>query len=168
VCAAAKSMIVQIAAEVGMSGRSVSRYFASKEDMVVGNLRLIGQGIADRLAGRPQDEPPWEAIRRALDEHLDKLNSDPGGTLLATSVMLASTPTLRAALANKHKEWEDLLVPLVASRLTDPSEQCELQARALVSAALACLSTAVAEWSRSGGAKRVDVLVDSAIAAVRG
>jgi len=120
VCAAAKSMIVQIAAEVGMSGRSVSRYFASKEDMVVGNLRLIGQGIADRLAGRPQDEPPWEAIRRALDEHLDKLNSDPGGTLLATSVMLASTPTLRAALANKHKEWEDLLVPLVASRLTTP------------------------------------------------
>jgi len=70
-----KTTIGQIAAEVGMSGRSVSRYFASKEDMVVGNLRVIGQGIADRLETRPSDEPPWEALRGALDEHLDTLTA---------------------------------------------------------------------------------------------
>jgi len=163
-----KTTIGQIAAEVGMSGRSVSRYFASKEDMVVGNLRVIGQGIADRLETRPSDEPPWEALRGALDEHLDTLNSDPDGTMLATSVMLANTPALRAALANKHAEWENLLAPLVVRHLGGSPELRGLRARALVSAALACLTTAVTEWTRSGGTKRVDELLDSAIAAVRG
>jgi len=163
-----ETTIEQIAAEVGMSGRSVSRYFASKEDMVVGNLRVIGQAIADRLATRPRDERPWEALRSALDEHLNDLNNDQDGRLLATSVMLANTPALRAALTNKHAEWEDLLVPLVVRHLNGRPESCELQARALVAAALACLTTAVTEWTRSGGTKRVDELLDSAITAVRG
>jgi len=46
--------------------------------------------------------------------------------MLATSVMLASTPALRAALSNKHKEWEDMLVPHMVRRLRGPRERREL------------------------------------------
>jgi AcrR family transcriptional regulator len=159
-----KTTIEQIAAEIGMSGRSVSRYFASKEDMVVGNLTLIGQGIADRLAARPAEEPLWEALRRALDDHVDALNRDPGGALLATSVMLANTPVLRGALAKKQMEWQELLVPLVESRLD--GELRELRARAITATVMACLNTAVNEWTRRSGSERVDVLLDAALQAV--
>jgi AcrR family transcriptional regulator len=159
-----ETTIDQIAAEIGMSGRSVSRYFASKEDMVVGNLTLIGQGIADRLAARPPDEPPWDALRRALDEHMNQLNADQDGTLLATSVMLDETPALRGALAKKQTEWQELLVPHVASRLD--GELRDLRARAIVTTAMACLNTAVAEWTRGGGSARVDTLFDAAVEAV--
>lgn len=160
-----KTTIEQIAAEIGMSGRSVSRYFASKEDMVVGNLTGIGQGIADRLAARPADEPVWEALRRSLDEHVAALDRDPDGTLLATSVMLAGTPALQGALAKKQREWQDLLVPLVAERLGG-GEHRELRARALAVTVLSCLNAAVGAWTDSGGAERVDVLVDVALGAV--
>ncbi|MFE0630709.1 TetR/AcrR family transcriptional regulator [Streptomyces sp. NPDC058864] len=163
-----KTTIEQIAAEIGMSGRSVSRYFASKEDMVVGNLTAIGQGIADRLAARPAAEAPWEALRRALDEHVAALDRDPDGTLLATSVMLAGTPALQGALARKHREWLDLLVPLVAARLEgDGGEHRELRARALAVTVLSCLNAAVGAWTESGGTERVDALVDAALGAVR-
>ncbi|MET9878285.1 TetR/AcrR family transcriptional regulator [Actinacidiphila glaucinigra] len=162
-----KTTIEQIAAEIGMSGRSVSRYFASKEDMVVGNLTGIGQGIAERLAARPADEPVWEALRRSLDEHVAALDRDPDGTLLATSVMLAGTPALQGALAKKQREWQDLLVPLVAARL-DEGEHRELRARALAVTVLSCLNAAVGAWTDSGGSERVDVLVDVALGAVGG
>lgn len=160
-----KTTIEQIAAEIGMSGRSVSRYFASKEDMVVGNLTAIGQGIADRLAARPADEPLWEALRRALDEHVDALDRDPDGTLLATSVMLTGTPALRGALAKKQREWQDLLLPIVAARLD--GEHRELRARALAATVLSCLNAAAGVWTDSGGTERVGVLVDVALGAVR-
>jgi AcrR family transcriptional regulator len=159
-----KTTIEQIAAEIGMSGRSVSRYFASKEDMVVGNLTLIGQAIADRLAERPLEERPWVALRRSLDEHLDHLNKDPDGTLLATSVMLADTPALRGALAKKQTEWQELLVPYVEARME--GDLRELRARAVVATVMACLNTAVAEWTRSGGSERVDLLFDAGLNAV--
>jgi AcrR family transcriptional regulator len=159
-----KTTIEQIADEIGMSGRSVSRYFASKEDMVVGNLTSIGQGIADQLAARPLDESQWEALRRALDEHVDHLNRDPGGTLLATSRMLDDTPALRAALAKKQTEWQDLLVPHVKSRMN--GELREVRARAITATVMACLNAAVTEWTRSGGSVRVDLLLDAAMDAV--
>ncbi|MFE2542382.1 TetR/AcrR family transcriptional regulator [Actinacidiphila glaucinigra] len=163
-----KTTIEQIAAEIGMSGRSVSRYFASKEDMVVGNLTGIGQGIAERLAARPADEPVWEALRRSLDEHVAALDRDPDGTLLATSVMLAGTPALQGALAKKQREWQDLLVPLVAARLDEGGEHNELRARALAVTVLSCLNAAVGAWTDSGGSERVGVLVDVALGAVGG
>jgi hypothetical protein len=42
----------------------------------------------------------------------------------------------------------------------------ELRARAFVSAALGCLHTAVDAWTKSGGKKRLDALLDAAFDAV--
>ena len=59
--------VEQIATEVGLSRRSFHRYFATKDDVLTQALSLIGDKIADELAGRPIDEPPWTALRRAFD-----------------------------------------------------------------------------------------------------
>jgi AcrR family transcriptional regulator len=162
-----ETTIDQIAAAVGMSSRGVFRYFATKEDIVVGDLLQVGRNLAAALEARPLDESPWEALRRALDEPLRALRDD-GGAALAVSTMLATTPALRAAQQRKHAQWEQLLVPTIARRLKGSVGSCELRAHAIVSAALSCLDVAVGEWTRSGGTRALDALLDSVISAVRG
>ncbi|MDX6262226.1 MAG: hypothetical protein QOH84_3914, partial [Kribbellaceae bacterium] len=56
--------------------------------------------------------------------------------------------------------------PCMIQRMKASSTR-ELRARAIVSATLACLDSAVDVWTASGGRKRLDVLVDTAIDAVR-
>jgi AcrR family transcriptional regulator len=161
-----ETTVDQIAAAVGISSRSVFRYFATKEDMVVGHLDEIGERLAAALEARPRDESPWVALRRAMDPHIEDLNRNRDANV-ATAVMLSGTAALRGALLNKRARWEDGLVPNVMRRLKGPARVRELQARAVVSAALACLNTAVDEWAPSGGTKPLDKLLDSAIDAVR-
>ncbi|MDX6253872.1 MAG: hypothetical protein QOJ11_206 [Frankiales bacterium] len=161
-----ETTVDQIAATVGMSGRSVFRYFATKEDMVLGEMRAIGDDLAAALQRRPASEGPWEALRRALDGPLTALNSD-GGKALARATMLATTPALRAAQQQKHAQWQELLIPAVVQRLKGPAGTRELRAQAIVSAALSCLDVAVDEWTRSGGTKPLAALLDSTIQAVR-
>jgi AcrR family transcriptional regulator len=158
--------VEQVATTVGMSSRSVFRYFATKEDMVVGSMEQIGHDIAGALQARPAAESPWEALRRALDGPLQALTDD-DSVALARSTLLATTPSLRAAQQQKHASWNDLLVPSLTPRLAGPAAGRDLQARAIVAAVLACLDVAVGEWVRSGGKKPLDVLLDAAIAAVR-
>jgi AcrR family transcriptional regulator len=161
-----ETTIDQVAEAVGMSARSVFRYFPNKEEMVLGNLNGIGENLASALRDRPLDETPWTALRRSMDPHIEELTAD-DGSLLAVSEMLAGTPSLQSALTSKRARWEELLVPDIARRLPGSRDGKEFRARAIASAALACLNTAVDEWSRSGGKRSVDQLLDSAIAAVR-
>lgn len=177
-----ETTVEQVAAAVGMSSRSVFRYFSSKEEMVLSRLNEIGEHMAEALDARPASESAWQAVRRAMDDHLRDLDND-DGSLLAVSAMLDGTPSLQAALAAKRAGWAELLAPGIARRLEgahrpDAPDQAQaperaeasrraIQARALASAALACLGTAVDEWSRTGGTTRADKLVDLAIAAVR-
>ena len=161
-----ETTIDQVAAAVGMSGRSVFRYFATKEDMVLGDMLSVGHDLAAALEARPAEESPWEALRRALDEPLAALNTD-GGRALARATMLATTPALRAAAQQKHAQWEQLLVPRVVQRIDGPTATRELRAHAIVSAALSCLGVATGMWVKSGGTKALDTLLDTAIQAVR-
>jgi AcrR family transcriptional regulator len=161
-----ETTIDQVAAAVGMSGRSVFRYFATKEDMVLGDMLPVGHDLAAALEARPAEESPWEALRRALDEPLAALNTD-GGRALARATMLATTPALRAAAQQKHAQWEQLLVPRVVQRIEGPAATRELRAHAIVSAALSCLEVATEMWVKSSGTKALDTLLDTAIQAVR-
>jgi AcrR family transcriptional regulator len=162
-----ETTVEQVASAVGMSGRSIFRYFDTKEDMVVGSMEQVGHDLAAALRARPADESVWEALRRAFDEPLGALKND-GGIALARSALLATTPSLRAAQQQKHAQWNALLAPAVIDRLTGPATTREHQARAIVAAALACMDVAVEEWTNSKGSKPLDALLDTAIAAVRG
>src|ERR1700730_5500952 len=76
-----ETTVDQIAAAVGVSSRSIFRYFSSKEEMVVGDMLQLGRDIAAALESRPLDESPWEALRRAFDEPLEALRHDGGAGL---------------------------------------------------------------------------------------
>src|SRR3954453_12178369 len=76
-----ETTVEQIASEVGMSARSVFRYFDTKEDMVVGSMQEFGAVLADALAQRPADEDPWQALRGALELMLTYFAQDREGAL---------------------------------------------------------------------------------------
>jgi AcrR family transcriptional regulator len=160
-----ETTIDQIAAAVGTSVRSVFRYFPTKEDMVLGDMLEQGRVLSDALAARPADEAPWEALRRAFDECLMTKRAD-NERALARATMLATTPSLRAACLHKRDQWIDLLYPHVLTRVDGARSSRELRARAIVSAAVACLNTATDAWTQSAGRKALDVLLNLAFDAV--
>jgi AcrR family transcriptional regulator len=160
-----ETTIEQIAAAVGTSGRNVFRYFPTKDDMVLADMLEQGYDVASALAARPAGEPAWEALRRAFDECLIASGND-GGVALARATMVATTPSLRAASLHRRDQWIDLLYPHVLPRVHGPRGYRELRTRAIVSAALACLHTAVDSWTKSAGKHRLDALLDAAFDAV--
>ncbi|SHL03256.1 TetR/AcrR family transcriptional regulator [Actinacidiphila paucisporea] len=163
-----ETTVEQIATEVGMSARSVFRYFDTKEDMVVGGMQEAGARLADALAQRPADEDPWQALRGALDVLLVTMESDREG-MLARARLYASTPSLRAARRQKHYQWRELLMPGVIARLKGgPEETRDLRATAITTTVLCCFDLSITRWSEADGTERAGDILDVALAAVRG
>lgn len=161
----------QIANEAGISRRSLFRYFGTKEDIVLGNLVEAGERARDALEARPADEPPWEALRAALESLADAPGYSPERDL-AVAEMLHGTPSLRAAHIEKQLRWQELLVPNIAARLEAlpgaEADASDPRARAIVACALTCLDVAVESWTRGDGKEDLAELYDRAVAAVRG
>lgn len=98
----------QIATEVGMSRRSLFRYFGTKEDIVLGDHAAHGQVLRAALEERPADEPPWQALRAALVALLRSLPYDSEDFLKITGMLHASPPSGRAgerSSSNGRNYW---------------------------------------------------------------
>ncbi|WP_232027046.1 TetR family transcriptional regulator [Streptomyces lincolnensis] len=161
-----KTTVDQIAAEVGLSRASLFRYFGTKEDIVLGRLEESGRQIAEALAARPDDERPWEALRRAFDV-LTRMNEAAPEQVLSYLRMLQETPSLRARHHEKQLGWQELLVPEVAARLgADPDQAEDTRPSALAAAALACLDVASQAWVACEGTVPLAVLLDRAMGAL--
>src|SRR5690625_2582027 len=149
-----------IAAVAGISARTFFRYFATKEDVIFGDLVPIGESIRSTLAGRPAGESAWSALRAAVHVIADVADADRYTALRVTRVA-SSTASLRARNHEKHAAWASLLAPLIEVRLVGPNDP-RLAAEALVHSALACLDVALNEWARSGGRRNLRQLIDVA------
>ena len=157
----------QIAAEAGISPRSFFRYFATKEDVVLGHVAQGGLYLKTALEARPATEAPWDALRAAFDTLLADFSESPQ-SLRRTSRMLLETPSLRARHLEKQLQWQELLVPDIARRLGAPDGgTADVRAHALVASALACLDAASIAWARTDDTP-IETLLDAAIGVVRG
>lgn len=160
-----QTTVDQIAGEVGLSRASLFRYFGTKEEIVLGRLEESGRRIAEALAARPDDERPWEALRRAFDV-LTQANEQAPEQTLAYLRMLQETPSLRAGHHEKQMRWQELLVPDIARRLgVSPDHPEDTRPGALASAALACLDVAATAWVACEGTVPLAVLLDRAMGA---
>ncbi|MET9683249.1 acyl-CoA-like ligand-binding transcription factor [Streptomyces coeruleorubidus] len=81
--------------------------------------------------------------------------------------LLFGNDSLRAGHAEEQARWQDLLAPLIESRLPD-SDHRALQARAIAATAITCLQAANQEWVRLGGRADLFDLYDTAVQAIRG
>lgn len=162
-----KTTVDQIAAEAGLSRTSFFRYFATKEDAVLGHLEELGQKARDALVARPADEPAWQALRHAFNVLIAERSAYPEGGM-SMHRMLRDTPSLQARQLGKQVGWQELLAPEVARRLGIPGDPYDPRPRALVAAALGCLNVAVDMCALSEGTVDMADLLDQAMGALAG
>jgi AcrR family transcriptional regulator len=154
----AQTTVDDIAAAAGLSRRSFFRYFASKEDAVLGMLNAVGDAIAAELAARPAGEPPWTSLRRALDVLVTTYLGDPK-VALARFRLIHQTPALRTTLLDKQDRWQGSLAEVLAARLgADPAR--DLRPELLAATALAALDVASRRWLASDGHADLATLLD--------
>ena len=166
-----ETTVDQIAAAAGMSKRTFFRYFASKDDLVIGKYDLFGDRMAEALSSRPADEPVWESMRRVFDiasvymvEGPEKARNE------AMERIVRSTPTLNARYLEKLSHMQALLVDEVARRLRDGAtgvDPLDPRPTAIVGAAFGCLTAAQAAFQASNQARPFDELLDEAMSSFR-
>lgn len=158
--------IEQISALAGISRRSFFRYFATKEDILLGDLAALGHKVKADLEVRPDSEPAWAALRAAFLALRDPEVS--AQAELAVAKIYHDAPSLRARHLEKHLSWQELLAPDIQRRLgLAGSPTPDPRARALIAAALACLDIAVDTWRASDGTADIVAVFDEAVEAVR-
>lgn len=157
--------VEQIAAAAGISRSSFFRYFPTKEDVFLGDLADYGQQILQALRARPGTEPPWTALRMALEPIID---TNDVARARQASRMFTQTPSLRARQYEKILTWQTLLIPEVARRLGLPESPAgDPRPAALTSCALACLDAAITTWTSSNTSTPLTELLDIAMDSVR-
>src|SRR5438270_9446652 len=111
-----KTTVDQIAAEAGLSRTTFFRYFGTKEEVVLGRFGEFGWEIAAALAARPEQERPWDSLRRAFDV-ITRLETDEPGQSLDFMRLLSDACALMTRQWEKTQGWQSMLVPEVSRRL---------------------------------------------------
>jgi len=156
----------EIAKRVGVSRRSLFRYFTSKEEMAAADIAVRGDEMLAALKERPTDESPWEALYAAAFSSDERGPTSSRDRTLQVAQLLRHTPALQRFRLEKQKRWQDLLAPEIALRIHGDGR--DIAARGIVATALACLDASVDIWVESGGEGDVLDVFLTMIAAVRG
>jgi AcrR family transcriptional regulator len=159
-----ETTVDQIVAAVGMSRRTFSRYFQSKEDVVVHLLAGAGAQMCAELRARPDDEPPAQALRHALSVFTSMCDADPEKPLHVGRLIL-NTPALLARFLERQSQWQGEMAGILARRAgLDPD--ADLRPALAAGVALTAFQTAQRRWVDSDGTKTLDELVDQAFAMI--
>ncbi len=159
-----ETTVDQIVAAVGMSRRTFSRYFESKEDVVVHLLAGAGAQVCAELRARPDDEPPASALHHAVSVFTSLCGTDPDRTLHVSRLVLA-TPALLARFLERQSLCQAEMAGILARR-TGLDPDADLRPALAAGIALTAFQTALRRWVDSDGTKPMDELVDEAFAMI--
>jgi AcrR family transcriptional regulator len=151
--------IDEIAAAAEVSPRTFFRYFATKEEVALGDD--LGQGIVDLIAARPADEPPLESVRRVVSDALALVPDDDREALLARLKIVYRTPSLRARRWEYQLEMGRLSGALLAERRGLPPD--DLGSRVTASAAFTAIEVAMDHWQQHDGREDLLAVLDAAV-----
>ncbi len=144
----AEVTIDEIAAEAQISPRTFYRYFPSKEDVLQVRIDRRSEALRTALAARPDDEPPLQALRLALEE---RLSAEDTAHLRRWIAVVAATPSvLRAVVGGIQLKSNRVMAEFFRSRLGLPSDA--LVPTMLAAAAGGVIQAANTYWFIHGGA----------------
>jgi TetR/AcrR family transcriptional regulator, regulator of mycofactocin system len=111
-----ETTVKDVAEAVGVSRRTLFRYYPSKNDIVWGEFDESLAGIRQNLADASPDEPLIEAIRRAVVAFND-YRDDELPELRIRVRLITSVPALQAHSNLRYREWGAVIAEFVAARL---------------------------------------------------
>ncbi|MFI7635196.1 TetR family transcriptional regulator [Nonomuraea sp. NPDC049400] len=159
-----ETTVDQIAAAVGLSRRTFSRYFQSKEDVVVHMMSGPSARMCAELRARPADEPPAVALRHALSVITSLSVANPDKTLHVSRLIL-DTPAVLARFLERLSRWQTEMAGILAHR-TGLDPDADMRPALAAGVALTAFQTGLRRWVDSDGTEALDELVDQAFAMI--
>jgi len=151
-----------IAAEVGVSRRTLFRYYASKNDLPWGQFDRTLDGFREILAAMPEDLPLHDAVHRGVLA-FNEFPDDAEPPHRERMRLILQTPTLQAHSVLRYSEWRMVIADYVAGRLG--LEPDDLLPRTVGQVSLALALTAYELWLESPRSSLPELL-DAAMAAL--
>jgi TetR/AcrR family transcriptional regulator, regulator of mycofactocin system len=104
-----------IAAAVGVSRRTLFRYYPSKNDIPWGRFDRTLESFRQILRDLPQDRPAHEVVQRAVlvFNEFDEAADPPHRERMR---LILETPTLQAHSVLRYTEWQSVIAAYVAER----------------------------------------------------
>jgi mycofactocin system transcriptional regulator len=132
-----------VAAAVGVSRRTLFRYYASKPDMVWADFGIVLDALRANLEASAPDEPWLDAVRRAItaSNRYEEAELD---TLRIRMRLLTTVPALQAHSMVRYREWRGIVAAFVAERRGEAPE--DFVPRAVGMATLATTMSAFEWW----------------------
>ena len=150
----------QIAAAAEVSPATLFRYFPTKEDIVLQDG--YDPIITAAVVGRPADEPPVVAVRRAFAEALAEVYNGDVEAIRQRTALILSVPALRSRAREQNASLVSHLQRALAQRSGEDAGALSIEVTA--AACAATVSVAVERWATHGG--DLPALVDDAFAAL--
>jgi AcrR family transcriptional regulator len=140
----AHARVEDIAAVAGVSARTFSNYFSSKEEALLSVGEDRGARMVSALRDRPDGENLWEALACAVSGQF----AGGGEVPQAAARSIAFPPELAAAQRRLHSAIEAALTVAIAERTgTDPER--DLYPRLVASVVVSATQTAFDHWRTS-------------------
>ncbi|MEW2358748.1 TetR family transcriptional regulator [Spirillospora sp. NPDC029432] len=144
--------IDEIVAAVPVSQRTFFRYFATKEDLVIGLQQEKDQAMVRALEGRPAEERPLTALFESVRAVLRMIaESEPADSARFRAVrqVIESNPALTAAHLTRVAAMEHELAAMIARRQgVDPAE--DIRPHLIVAFHTAAIRVAFEDCARHG------------------
>jgi AcrR family transcriptional regulator len=148
--------IQDIADAVKMSPRTFFRYFASKDEALLGPMRATQQEALRALESVPRASTPAEALRAMLMLLARRYEEQRGRFALRYQVVMQS-PSIAALFLFTFVEAEPAISQALYTRLEAATDRDEI--RFLVALHMAALRVAIEEWlEREDNAERHEYL----------
>ncbi|MFI2779761.1 TetR/AcrR family transcriptional regulator [Streptomyces sp. ALB3] len=109
-----RTTIAEIAAAARVAKKTVTNYFARKEDLALDHQEEFAASLALTVAGRASGEPALSALRRAFLASVAAQDPVAGFAGPDFARMIADSPTLSVCLRGLHDRREDALARVLA------------------------------------------------------
>lgn len=151
--------IDEIAAAADVSPRTFFRYFATKEEVALGDD--LGPEIIQLFAARPAGEPLLDSVRHVVAEALAATPEDDRAALLRRLRLVYRTPVLRARRWDFQLEMGRISGSVLAERRGLPSD--DLGSRVAAAAVFTTIEVAMDRWQQHDGRDDLGALIVAAI-----
>ena len=153
-----------IAGEVGISRRTLLRYYESKNDIPWGRFAETLDGFRATLAAMPPELPLYEAVHAAVLA-FNRFDLDAHPSHRERMQLILTTPALQAHSVLRYGEWRQVIAEYVAQRLGLDAD--DLLPRLVGQVSLALTLSAYTHWLDHPDRTLSDLL-DEAMAGLRG